>query len=416
MPSKSIAFFKHGPPRQHGAALLIFLVILVVGIAAWLVSSFTTTALENARRKTTFDALTQARDALIGRAVNDNNIPGSLPCPDTNDDGSAELLSGNNCPSYIGRLPWKTLGLPDLRDGSGEELWYALSPAFRDDNSASPINSNTKGTLVVYNSDGVSQQTQAGYNAVAVIFSPGSAIGSQIRSTVAQQNDPANYLDIANGYNGYTASGPFIAGAKSATFNDQLLFITTKDLIPLVELRVAGVVKGALTNYYNINNYYPWADNIASATDYNANAGLNRGWLPNDASTNPGWPYPSTPNWPAGNPPQWFFDNQWYTLIYYSVAHDYTAYPSGCTSCINSTLSVTNNNITPSVTDSTVRVLFFMPGTPIGTLVRSVTTLSDYLEDAGNNDNADDLYGTPTSQAFDRDRLYRCTSTSLWKP
>jgi hypothetical protein len=406
MPSISIALFKHGPRRQHGAALLIFLVLLILGVAAWLVSSSTTTALENARRKTTFDALTQARDALIGRAVNDNTIPGSLPCPDTNDDGSAELLSGNDCPSYIGRLPWKTLGLPDLRDGSGEELWYALSPAFRDDNSAQPLNSNTKGTLLVYGADGVSQQTQAGYNAVAVIFSPGSAIGSQIRSTIAQQNAPANYLDSAHSYNNYTANGPFIAGAKSVTFNDQLLFITTKNLMPLVELRVAGVVKGALTNYYNINNYYPWADNITSAASYTANYGLNRGWLPNDASTNPGWPDPSSPNWPAGNPPQWFFDNQWYTLIYYSVAENYTAKPNDCTSCIDSTLSVDGVN--------GVRVLFFMPGTPIGTLTRAIDNLPDYLEDAQNNDNANDLYGTPTSMAFDRDRLYRFTS--IWKP
>src|SRR5665811_1174045 len=163
MPTKRIASFKHGRCRQRGAALLIMLVILVVGIAAVLVSSLSTTALNNARQNTTSNALAQAKDALIGRAAADNNMPGSLPCPDTNNDGSAELLSGNNCPSYIGRLPWKTLGLPDLRDGSGERLWYALSPAFRDDTSAQPLNSNTKGTLLVYNSDGISLQTQAGY-------------------------------------------------------------------------------------------------------------------------------------------------------------------------------------------------------------------------------------------------------------
>jgi hypothetical protein len=31
----------------------------------------------------------------------------------------------------LGRLPWKTLGLPDLRDGDGERLWYAVSSATR---------------------------------------------------------------------------------------------------------------------------------------------------------------------------------------------------------------------------------------------------------------------------------------------
>ena len=50
----------------------------------------------------------------------------------------------------IGRLPWKTFGLPDLRDGSGERLWYALSPNFRDNPSVSPLNSDTRGSITVY--------------------------------------------------------------------------------------------------------------------------------------------------------------------------------------------------------------------------------------------------------------------------
>jgi len=413
MSAKRTAIFKHGPGRQHGAALLVMLVILVIGAAAVLITSLSTTALKNARQKTTSDALAQAKDALIGRAVSDSNMPGSLPCPDlvTNnpgptgvinvpDDGIADSLTGNDCPSYIGRLPWKTLGLPDLRDGSGEELWYALSPAFRDDNSAQPLNSNTKGTLLVYNADGVSLQTQAGYSAVAVIFSPGSPIGTQTRSTVAQQNSAANYLDIAVNWDNSVAGGPFIAVDQSATFNDQLLYITTKDLIPLVEQRVAGVVKQALTDYYAANGYYPWADSVAQSTDYDANYGLNRGWLPDSAASS--YSYYSTPNWVAGSPPQWFFDNQWYTLIYYSVAKNSSAYvySSYCYSCSSSsTLSL----------DGVygVHALFFMPGTPIGTLTRLPTSLlSDYLEDSQNNDDANDLYVTPASQARDRDRLY----------
>lgn len=397
MSAKRIAILNLGRGKQHGAALLVMLVILVIGASAVLITSLSTTALKNARQKTTSDALAQAKDALIGRAISDSNMPGSLPCPDTNDDGSAELLSGNDCPSYIGRLPWKTLGLPDLRDGSGEHLWYALSPAFRDDNSAQPLNSNTKGTLLVYNADGVSQQTQTGYSAVAVIFSPGSPLITQTRSTVAQQNDAANYLDIANSRNNASASGPFIAGDQSATFNDQLLYITTKDLVPLLEQRVAGVVKKALSDYYAANNYYPWADSVSASSDYNANAGLNRGWLPDIAATP--WPQ-STPNWVSGSPPQWFFDNQWYTLIYYSVAKNYTEDPSYCYyygSCSSST-TLSLDGVYG------VHALFFMPGTYAGT--RSLTNLTQYLEDSQNNDDSNDLYVTPTSQAQDRDRLY----------
>ncbi|MEO8331546.1 MAG: hypothetical protein ABI479_03875, partial [Gallionella sp.] len=79
---------------------------------------------------------------------------------------------------------------------------------------------------------------------------------------------------------------------------------------------------------------------------------------------------------------------------------------SNCTSCIDNTLSVDGV--------SGVRALFFMPGTPIGALVRTPTDLTHYLDDAGNNDDANDLYVTPTSQAGDRDRLYRFTTT--WIP
>src|SRR5450759_3419021 len=105
MSAKRIAILNQGRGKQRGAVLMIMLVIMVMGIAAVLISSLSTTALKNARQETTSNALAQAKDALIGRAISDSNMPGSLPCPDTNDDGSAELLSGNNCPSYIGRLP-----------------------------------------------------------------------------------------------------------------------------------------------------------------------------------------------------------------------------------------------------------------------------------------------------------------------
>lgn len=386
---------------------MVMLIVLVLGLATVLVKSLSATDIDNKRNMTTAAALAQARDALIGRAISDSNMPGSLPCPDTDDDGSAELLSGNDCPSYIGRLPWRTLKLTDLRDGSGERLWYALSNKFRDDSSAQPLNSNTKGTLPVYSADGTTLLTQAGYSAVAVIFAPGIPVGSQVRGTVAEQNNAANYLDNANSRNNASASGPYIAGIRSETFNDQLLFITTRELVPLIEQRVAGEVKGALTNYYAANGYYPWADNIAWGSDnYRANDKENRGWLPNNASAG------DAPDWGAARPPQWFFDNQWYAVIYYSVAEDYTEDPGNCDTCDDNTLTVDGTN--------GVRTLFLMTGTPINPQQRISTselgTLSNYMEDPENKDHNDDHYVTPASQAADRDRLYRLPSSSTWKP
>lgn len=377
--------------KQRGAALLVMLLITVTGVATALVGSLSSTALKNARQETTAAALAQAKDALIGYAASDPNRPGELPCPDFNNDGLITITddyAGSNCKSLIGRLPWKTLKLPDLRDGDGEHLWYALSDSFYA-NGSGVLNSNTKGTLQVYRTDGTTLLTEAGYNAVAVIFSPGSPLESQARNTAAEQNNAANYLDIANSRNNASASGPFIAGTQSGAFNDQLLFITTRNLMPLVEQRVASEVKRALANYYTAKGYYPWADSVDLFTDYDSNEGLNRGWLP----------YHSLPvDW-AGTfrPPDWFFENEWYKLIYYSVARNYKDPGHPCYSCDHDTLHVGS--------DSGVRALFFMPGTFAGN--RRPDHLSDYLEDPENKDDWDDDYVIPTSQAGDRDRLYR---------
>ena len=161
----------------------------------------------------------------------------------------------------------------------------------------------------------------------------------------------------------------------------------------MVEQRVAGEVKRVLTNYFNDSgcNCYPWADTVPTAADYDANYGLNRGWLP----------YTALPfDWSGTyRLPDWFMQNDWYKLIYYSVAQNYTQVPGDCYSCIDSTLRVDGVSGT--------RALFFMPGPPIGTLTRTVTNLAHYLEDGENSDDANDRYVTPTSQAKDRDRLYR---------
>ena len=384
-------------------ALMIMLGVMTLGFTTLLVRSLNTTDIGNERQARTSAALAQAKDALIGKSVIYDDYPGSLPCPDLvtdipnnrSNDGIADLLAGNDCPSYIGRLPWKTLGLPDLRDASGERLWYALSRNMRRDDSVRPLNSNTKGTIEVYHADGTTLLTQAGYSAVAVIFSPGSPFGSQTRTTAAEKNNAANYLDSVNGRNNASASGPYIAGSKSDSFNDQLLFITTRNLMPLIEQRVAGEVKRALANYYTYSGClcYPWADSVDQFADYDSNEGLNRGWLPNHASP-VDWTSSYAP--PSIKPPQWFFDNQWYKLIYYSVARNYKDPEHNCYSCDHSTLHVDSN--------FGVRALFFMPGTFAG--IRRPDNLSDYLENPENKDDNDDDYITPTSQAGDRDRLY----------
>src|SRR5688572_17822632 len=179
--------------RQGGVAVLLTLLV-VLGVGIGLVTSGLTRTipLQARTQNRTLIALAEAKQALIGRAVADDDRPGSLPCPDavTNDadtvpnDGIADKLVAGHCPSYIGRLPWKTLGIADLRDEYGERLWYALSPKYRDDASAQPINSDTPllPGLAPFQDRLVYANTMANVlaqQAVAVIFAPGSPMGGQ---------------------------------------------------------------------------------------------------------------------------------------------------------------------------------------------------------------------------------------------
>src|SRR5205085_490476 len=122
--------------RQSGAGFVLvalFLVAVLASLAALGRGAFNGAA---QRQRITERALAQAREALIAyaaeRPIDAAVGPGYLPCPDADDDGWAETTCGSlsghlGQAERLGRLPWKTLGLPDLRDGSGERLWYAVS-------------------------------------------------------------------------------------------------------------------------------------------------------------------------------------------------------------------------------------------------------------------------------------------------
>src|SRR6185436_7903320 len=192
---------------------------------------------------------------LIARAVADANRPGSLPCPDADGDGDAELFSGNDCPKYIGRLPWQTLGLPDLRDAEGERLWYVLSPSHRDHPTAQPINSDTAGMINVV---GGAPATDV----VAVVIAPGRALtragaaGSQRRDCPANCNNPVNYLDVAGGVDNavwapVAGVATLSSAAESNSFNDRVVPITRDEIMRLVERRAGRELGGKLRAHFD---------------------------------------------------------------------------------------------------------------------------------------------------------------------
>lgn len=240
---------------QHGAALLVMLVILVMGAMTFLVRSLSTSAQKTARQETTAQALAQAKEALIGRAAGNDNMPGSLPCPDTDNDGSAELFIANDCPSYIGRLPWRTLRLPDLRDDSGERLWYVLSPNFRDDNSARPLNSDTQGQLSIVGNITVS-------NVAAIVFAPDAPLCGKSHNS----NNVADYLEAGDGTStSYTLKS--FSDDCNSPYNDNLLAITASQIFQPVEKRVGSEIKQILNSYYAAWGAFPFAAPFADPSN-----------------------------------------------------------------------------------------------------------------------------------------------------
>ena len=125
---------------QRGAALLIATLAVLLVIGALLAAAFASQRTAALRERISERSLAQAREALIAyaadRPINAIVGPGYLPCPDLDDDGWAEATCGSQSgdggqAQRLGRLPWKTLGLPDLRDGYGERLWYAVSSKYK---------------------------------------------------------------------------------------------------------------------------------------------------------------------------------------------------------------------------------------------------------------------------------------------
>lgn len=252
----------HLPERQRGAALLILLALFAVAAAYMLVTSLNKSgvALSLARSDRNRAVMQEAKAALIAYAASEtlqgaSFQPGRLPCPDRNNNGTAEpSCSGVN---LLGRLPYNTLGIGELRDASGELLWYAVSTNFR--TGASVINSDTQGTLTV---SGLAPAT----NAVAVVLSPGMRLGTQDRSpggtncnsSTQPCNTAVNYLEGINSDSNYN---DYIAATENLTdpvvtklFNDQLLVITQQDLLSVVEPMVAAWIRNDVVGRYIYNS------------------------------------------------------------------------------------------------------------------------------------------------------------------
>lgn len=178
------------PRRQGGQVLLALLLLgLVLGAGSLLASGALRARAEAQAHARSIAALAEARSALIGYAISyAERHPdagyGFLPCPDRDNDGSTDLgACGARGHFTLGRLPWRTLGLPELRDGWGECLWYAVAGSIKHNPKPLSLNWDSPGQFEPLgpNREPLRLQTTDG-RAVAVLFAPGPAHPGQARA------------------------------------------------------------------------------------------------------------------------------------------------------------------------------------------------------------------------------------------
>jgi hypothetical protein len=404
--------------RQRGQAMLLTVLLIGVGVSA-VVYNFVAPAKHSIERdRLTAASLARAKEALLGYAAKNPDQPGILPCPDMDNDGTADAPCGVTGATAIGRLPWKTLDLPPLRDGTGECLWYAVSGNFKNSGVSGPavVNSESTGTLIVNNSAGT--PVLSGSNsALAIVFAPGAPLPVQDRtsgtpSECGGNTNAANYLDSqtigGTPFNNATGGGTnsFVAAAASpgpADLNDRLLPITNDALFSIVEMRVLRELRNALRTYHAFRGYFPSANPFADTTETYACDYLSfRGRPPLHIAAG----CPMFADWRTPEElPTWFGPNKWQNLTYYSVSPCRVGPAGPFQAGIDTQCALQGD---PKVDGTPVPAVAFTTGRALAAQTRPSTQVPNYLDLVGasnENQNLDANFISPVRSTTNNDRL-----------
>ncbi|ENO89218.1 hypothetical protein [Thauera linaloolentis] len=166
-------------------------------------------------------ALSQAREALLGYAISygeshDGQDYGYLPCPDAGNTGSTTLgACGARGLSAAGRLPWRTLALPELRDGWGECLWYAVAASVKHNPKATSLNWDSPGQFALQGDDGAALPAASPNGlAIAVILAPGPPLDGQHRNS-GSSAPCAGTDSAANDFDAFVEAGTGLASGAT---------------------------------------------------------------------------------------------------------------------------------------------------------------------------------------------------------
>lgn len=261
---------------QRGLILPAVALLLVVGAIGLGISLYhRAEGTEVLAQSRTAQSLAEAK-ALLRRYAQSyhhshpgNPVPGYLPCPDQDGDGSAELSCDGTSELSVGLLPYKTLGIPPLRDGSGECLWYAVAGTYKNSPHATgmAMNWDTPGQFAVVTPEGQSDFVinRPLDRASAVVIAPGPALPTQTRP--ARANNPcvasggtgtqlASYLESTFTPANAAQLSVLTAPARTPTINDQSTWLRPGDIFDSALLRRGDFrndIISDLINYVTLN-------------------------------------------------------------------------------------------------------------------------------------------------------------------
>lgn len=422
--------------KQHGVALIGMMAILVVLVVAISVQYLNSANFKSLKNQKTQQALALAKQALLAYASEEMTAkangtpltcglncsrPGDLPCPDRNNDGEAEVSCGTNQNFRLGRLPWKTLGMEDVRDGAGEPLWYAVSNNYKNNLRVLPLNSQTLGTISLKNSQGnLAYDATAGTGLVAVIIAPNEIVtrldNLQQNRASANLNDAKHFLEIAfnedNANFTENSTDGFISGIirqnNQTVVNDIIMPITKEEMNTVMEQRVLAevmqaVLYGFCPDKVDIKNRacsgltsYDFFPDPSSSLDSSclSNTQISDSACNSDPDTLVGRiPVGGNANWKVKDSNailrgeaenNWFQQNGWRELIFYARAPACKESTKNCTG--NGFLTLINA-ITPSNAPSPInkKVMLISAGNTVLTQTRvdnmTKNNIANYLED-----------------------------------
>ncbi len=307
--------YKSNKPQRGFIAFALLTLILSGSAIVALNSSSANLSLLATNQADTAKLQNIKKSLLAYASIPQKNIPwrpGTLPCPDSDNDG-IENKTGTACTVSQGWLPFLTLNLSDIRDSSKERFWYSVTPTYA--NTALILQNHTPPTLTLMT------PTPAHPEVIAVVIAPGTAVGAQstrINHTLTPCPTTCAYASkYLEGRNSDSNNTTFeIRKEFSNEFNDQLITLKPADLWPITERFVLKEAKNALLKNKTCNGgNLPDPAPITLLTPFDSQAGLTFGKLP---LNNPTWQNCAAIPTEFKSALSWFYVNFWYQSIFYT--------------------------------------------------------------------------------------------------